>query len=101
METIEIRHNKKALIQMLSLLTLSLFVFGYYLYFSGKFDNNNTLKIVYVFIIAPLIYTIYVLTKKLIKNEAVLTLSKSGIEINEKRRPVSFLWLQVINWKIE
>lgn len=27
--------------------------------------------------------------------------SKSEIEINEKGKPVSFLWLQIIDWKIE
>jgi hypothetical protein len=101
METIEIRQNKKILIPMLALLTAALFGMTYYIYFSGKFDNNNTMKILYVFLTASLIYAIYIPAKKFFKNEPVLTFSKSEIEINEKGKPVSFLWLQVIDWKIE
>jgi hypothetical protein len=101
METIEIRQNKKKLISMLALLTAALFGMTYYIYFSGKFDNNNTMKILYVFLTASLIYAIYIPAKKFFKNEPVLTFSKSEIEINEKGKPVSFLWLQVIDWKIE
>jgi hypothetical protein len=101
METIEIRQNKKTLIPMLALLTAALFGMTYYIYFSGKFDNNNTMKLLYVFLTASLIYAIYIQAKKLFKNEPVLTFSKSEIEINEKGKPVSFLWLQVIDWEIE
>ena len=101
METIEIRQNKKTLIPMLALLTAALFGITYYIYFSGKFDNNNTMKILYVFLTASLLYAIYIPAKKFFKNEPVLTFSKSEIEINEKGKPVSFLWLQVIDWKIE
>lgn len=101
METIEIRQNKKTLVPMLVVLTAALFGMTYYIYFSGKFDNNNTMKIVYVFLTASLLYAIYIPTKKFFKNEPVLTFSKSEIEINEKGKPVSFLWLQVIDWHIE
>ena len=101
METIEIRQNKKTLIPMLTLLTVALFGMTYYIYFSGKFDNNTTMKIVYIFLNALLIYAIYIPTKKFFKNEPVLTLSKSEIEINEKGKPVSFLWMQISDWKIE
>ena len=101
METIEIRQNKKTLIPMLAVLTAALFGMTYYIYFTGKFDNNNTMKVVYVFLTASLLYAIYIPTKKFIKNEPVLTFSKSEIEINKKGKPVSFLWLQVIAWTIE
>jgi hypothetical protein len=101
MEKIEIRQNKKKLIPMLALLTAALFGITYYIYFSGKFDNNNTIKIVYVFLTASLLYAIYIPARKLLKNEPVLTFSKSEIEINEKGKPVSFIWLQIIDWKIE
>ncbi|WP_143144149.1 hypothetical protein [Cytophaga hutchinsonii] len=59
------------------------------------------MKIVYVFLTASLLYSIYIPTKKFVKNEPVLTFRKSEIEINEKGKPVSFLWLQIIDWKIE
>lgn len=101
MEKIEIRQNKKTLIPILALFTAALFAMIYYIYFSGKFDNNNTMRIVYIFITASTIYAIYIPAKKIFKNEPILTLSKSEIEINEKGEPVSFLWLQVIDWKIE
>ena len=101
MEKIEIRQNKKTLVPMLALLTAALFGTAYYIFFSGKFDNNITVKILYVFLITSLLYAIYIPTKKFFKNEPVLTFSKSEIEINEKGKPVSFLWLHVIDWKIE
>jgi hypothetical protein len=101
MQTIEIRQNKKKVIPTLVLLAIVLIAATYYIYFSGEFDNNNAMKILYVFLTASLLYAIYIPTRKLLKNESVLTFSKSEIEINEKGKPVSFLWIQVINWKIE
>jgi hypothetical protein len=101
METIEIRQNKKTLIPVLVVMAIALFGMTYYIYFSGKFDNNNTMKILYVFLTASLSYAIYIPSKKFFKNEPVLTLSKSEIEINEKGKPLAFLWLQVVNWEIE
>lgn len=101
METIKIRQNKKTVIPMLAVLTVALIGMTYHIYFSGTFDNNNTMKIVYIFLTASLLYTIYIPTKKFFKNEPVLTFRKSEIEINEKGKPVSFPWLQIIDWKIE
>lgn len=86
---------------MLAVLTIALFGMTYYIYFSGKFDNNNTMKIVYVFLNASLMYGIYIPAKKFFKNEPVLTFTNSEIEINEKGKSISFLWMQVIDWKIE
>jgi hypothetical protein len=101
METVEIRQNKKTLIPMLVILTLALFGMSYYIYFSGRFDNNNTMKLVYVFLTASLICAIYIQTKKFIKNEPVLKLNESHLEINEEGKPLSFLWLQITHWEIE
>lgn len=100
METIEIKLNKKTLIPMLALLTGALFGETYFIYFLSTLDSNNTMKILYIFLTASLIYAIYSPIKKFLKNEPVLTFSKSGIEINEKGEPISLLWLQV-DWKIE
>jgi len=101
METTEIRQNKNKLIPMLTLLTLALLGMTYYIYFSGKFDNNNTMKIIYVFLTSSMLYAIYIPTKKFIKNEPVLTFTSSEIQINEKGKSVSILWPQLIDWKIE
>lgn len=101
MKKIEVRQNKKTLIPMLFLLTIALLGMTYYIFFSGKYDNNNTMKILYVFLNGLLIYAIYIPAKKFLKNEPVLTFSKSEIEINEKGKPISFLWQQIISWKIE
>jgi hypothetical protein len=59
------------------------------------------MKIIYVSLTASLIYTIYIPARKFFKNEPVLSLNNSGIIINEKGTPVSFLWVQIIHWKIE
>jgi uncharacterized membrane protein len=101
METIEIRQNKKTLIPMLIVVAVGLLGMVYYVYISGRFENNITMKMVYVFLTALLVYKIYNPTKKLIKNEPVLTLSKSEIKINDVGKPISFLWMQVVDWKIE
>jgi hypothetical protein len=101
MTKIEIRQNKKRLIPMLVLFAVGLFGATCYVYFSGKFDDNNTMKIFYIMAIASFAYTFYYPIKKFFKHEPVLTLSKSEIEINEKVKPLTFLWLQVIDWKIE
>jgi hypothetical protein len=101
METTEIRQNKKTLIPMLALLAIGFLAGIYYIYFSGKFDNNRTMKIVYAFLSLSLAFTIFIPARKFFKNEPVLTLNNSEIIINEKGRPVSFLWPQIIDWKIE
>ena len=101
METTEIRQNKKTLIPMLVLLSVALLGGTYYIYFSGKYDNNVTIKIIHVFLNAILFYSIFIPAKKFIKNEPVLTLNNSEIIVNEKGRPVSILWHQIIKWKVE
>jgi hypothetical protein len=101
METIEIRQNKKTLIPMLVLLTLAVFGITYYIYFSGRYDSNTLMKIVYVFFIFMMGATVYISAKKFFKNEPVLTLTKSEIIINEAGKAVSLLWEQVVDWKIE
>ncbi|HEX6169154.1 MAG TPA: hypothetical protein VFZ33_05640 [Chitinophagaceae bacterium] len=99
MENIEIRQNKKALIFVTILFTLAIIGVSYYIYFSGEF--RNTWKIIYALLTVSLIYSIYIASRKFIRNEPVLTFNQSEIRINDKRKPVSFLWLQVIDWKIE
>jgi hypothetical protein len=101
METIEIRQNRKTLIPILVLLTAGLIGGTYYIFFWGKFDTSINMKIIYVSLTASLIYTIYIPARKFFKNEPVLSLNNSGIIINEKGTPVSFLWVQIIHWKIE
>lgn len=101
METVEIRLNKRRLIPMLVLLTAAFLGMTYYIYFSGKIESSNTMKVLYVFLTASIVYAIYFPARKFFKNEPVLTFSRSGIEINEKGSPVSFIWLQVTRWTIE
>ena len=101
METIEIRQNKKTLIPMICGLGIALVAMTYYIYFSGKFDNNNTMKLLYVFLTASLLYAIYIPTRKFIKNEPILILAKDSIEIIDKKKTTSIHWLQIRDWKIE
>jgi hypothetical protein len=101
MENIEIRQNKKTVIPMLFVLTIAFLGMNYYIYFSGKFDNNTSMKFLYVILNAFLLYSIYIPVKKLVKNEPILTFKDTEIEIYEKGKPISFIWQQVIDWKIE
>ncbi|MFT3678828.1 MAG: hypothetical protein QM791_01060 [Ferruginibacter sp.] len=101
MQTIEIRQNKKTVVPMLVFMILSLLGMNYYIFFHGMPGGYNTSKILYVLLNVPLLYSIYLSTRKFFKNEPVLIFSKSGIEINEKGKPVSLLWIQVTDWKIE
>lgn len=101
MEIIEIRQSKKKLIPMLVLLGLALVGMIYFAFFSGKLDNQSIYKYVYLLATASLAYAIFTSVRKFIKNEPVLTITKSGIEINEKGKPDSLVWLQIRDWKIE
>jgi hypothetical protein len=101
METVEIRQNKKTLIPVLVILIIALFGMTYYIFLSGEFDNNTTIKLLYVILNFSLAYTIYILTRKFLKNEPVLKFNSTEIEINEKGQPIALLWSQVIDWKIE
>ncbi len=74
---------------------------AWYIYFSGHFKNNNFMKLLYIFIGGSLAYAIYMQVRKLVKNEAVIIMTQSAIEINQKGKPVSFPWLQISDWKIE
>ena len=86
---------------MLILLTTGLLGMTYFIYFSGSIKTNTTLNIFYVLSLASLLYTLYIPIRKFLRNEPVLTLSKYDIEINERRKPVSFSWAQVDKWEIE
>jgi hypothetical protein len=101
METIEIRQNKKTLIPIICLFTAALFGMTYYIYFSGKFDDNSTMKIIYIFLTASLLYTIIIPIRKFIKDEPVLTLSKNSLLVNEKLKSITFTWQEITNWQIE
>jgi hypothetical protein len=101
MQSIEIRHNKKTLIPMLALLFGSLIVVSYFVFFTDRYDGNNLAKVISIFLSVMLIYGMYFPVRKLLNNEPVLTISRTEITINEKGKPVSFLWMQIRGWKIE
>ena len=83
-ESIEIRQSKKKLIPMLALMIIALIIGSYYLFFSGKMDGNSAIKIVCAFLTASLLYAIYISAKKFLKNQPVLSFSKSNLIVNEK-----------------
>ena len=99
MEKVEIKYNKAVPI-FLGILTISMFVITYFIYFSGNYENRNVTKIIYVFLLAYLGFTIYKPTKKLLKREAVLIFSKSEIEINQWKQ-IKYEWSSISDWKIE
>lgn len=101
METVKIGYNKKATIPLLIVFLLGLLGGIYHVYFSGEYDNDSTMKIIYVVGIVLLGRAIFIPARKLVLNEPVLTLSRSEIIINEKIKPVSYLWPQVLDWRIE
>ena len=82
-------------------LTIALFGIIYYIFLQGKLDNNYVMKFLYIILTASLIYAIYIPVKKFIKDEPVLKLSDTEIELSEKGKPVSLLWPQVTDWKVE
>lgn len=101
MPPIEIRQNKKTLIPVLAIFFASVIGMVYYAFFSGEWDKMPIIKLVYAFISTSILIGIFFYVRKFIKNEPVLIISKSDITINEKLKPVSFLWIQVRDWKIE
>ena len=101
MQPIEIRQNKKTLIPALVIIFASVIGMMYYAFVSGEWDKMPVMKLVYVFISVIILSSLYFSVRKFIKNEPVLTISKSDITINEKRKAVSILWGQIHEWKIE
>lgn len=101
MQTIEIRRDKKALTIMLVLVGGGWIGLTYFIYFSGSLNATTELNIFHIGITAILIYLSYIAAKRLKLNQPLLVLTRSGITINEKGRPESFLWAQITEWKIE
>ena len=101
MQPIEIRQNKKTLIPVLIIIFASVIGMVYYAFVSGNWDKMPVMKLVYVFLSVIILSSLYFSVRKFIKNEPVLTISKSDITINEKRKAVSILWGQIHEWKIE
>jgi hypothetical protein len=100
LDTIKIRQNKKTLIPMIAFLIIAIIGITYYEFFSGEIEINNITRILHLFVTISLLYTIYIVIKKFLKNEPVLIFSPIEFEINEKGKPVSFLWLEILDWKI-
>jgi len=63
-------------------------------------DKRVELKIISIPFGLLLIRAIFLGGKKLIKNEAILTIMDSGIDINEKGRIISLDWTEVDDCKI-
>jgi hypothetical protein len=101
MQPIEIRQNKKTMIPVLVIIFASLIGMMYYAFVSGNWDKMPIMKLIYVFLSVIILGRLYFSVRKFIKNEPVLTISKSDITINEKRKAVSILWGQIHEWKIE
>jgi hypothetical protein len=101
MQPIEVRLNKWIWIPMITFLFSGLTVMFYITFFSGKFDDNMLLKALTVGLIAWLGYWLYFPVRQMINNEPVLILNKSEITINRKRKPVTYLWMQIQGWHIE
>jgi dipeptide/tripeptide permease len=101
MQPIEIRQSKKKLISFIVIMFVSQIGLVYLIYFSGNYNLSTTLKVAYAGMLAALIYFLYLPVRKLIKNEPVITLTKSDITINVKRKPVTYLWSQIQGWHLE
>ncbi|MCS3796706.1 hypothetical protein [Niastella sp. OAS944] len=101
MEPIEIHQNKRTLIPVLAIFFASVIGMVYYAFFSGEWDKMPILKLVYALISAIILIGIYFYVRKFIKNEPVLILSKSEITIIERAKSVTYLWIQVLEWRIE
>lgn len=101
MQPIEIHQSKKKLIGFIAIMFLSQIAVIYFIYFSKDYNLNTSLKVAYAGMLAVIIYFLYFPIRKLIKKEPVITLTKSEITINVKRKPVTYLWSQIRDWHIE
>ena len=101
MQPIEIRLNKWKWSLFITFLLVGQIAMFYFTFFSGKFDDRTLLKVVNVAIVAYLLYALYFPVRQLIKNEPVLTLSKSEITINRRGKTVTYLWMQIQGWHLE
>lgn len=100
MEKIEIRQNNKTFLIVLVFIVGVQIFFIHQIYFVSNVENT-TIKVAFGFVILGTIYGLYLPIKRLIRNEPILTLSRSEITIIEKNKPVSYGWLQVHECRIE
>lgn len=100
MQSIEIRYKRKIVFLMLAALFIALLVMVYYIYMSGTFEENQHIKMIYALLAVALLFTLYTVFRGVLKNKPVLVFTEKALKINFGK-PVSFLWIQIINWKIE
>jgi len=101
MEPIEIRLNPTRLIFSILMLLIPLGAGTYYIYFSGKFHKTTELfDIMSLLMLAFIAYFLYHPIRMLINKEPILTLTRTDITINQRRKPVTFLWQQITKWEI-
>ena len=101
MQPIEIRQSKMKLISFIAIMFVSQIGIIYFIFFSKDYNLSTTLKLAYAGMLALIIYFLYFPIRKLIKNEPVITLTKSEITVNVKRKPITYLWTQINGWHIE
>ena len=101
MQTIEIRQNKKAA-RIILISPLAAWIgFNYYVYILKGLKTNTALNMMNLVVMGIMAYSIYIGIKRLRSDNPVLIFTKSDLTINENGNPESFLWLQIIEWKIE
>jgi hypothetical protein len=73
MEVVEIRLIKKPIFFIIIAIMLFVMIgMVYYIYFSGKIEENSILKWIYIPLTTMLVYTCFTTMKKLQNNEPVL-----------------------------
>ena len=101
MEKIEIKYNKKGLLLVLTFFATSIIASTYLVFFTATFSTNPNIKFLIVPINLCALYMVVTLTKKLLDDISVITMSKNYIEINHNGRPLTFSWTEIKELKIE
>jgi len=101
MDKIEIKYDKRKL--LIGIIILVALVIGstYMAFFTKTFATNQILKIVIVLLNLFVIYGAFTTFRKVLDNTSVITLMNAHIEINEDGKPLTFLWAEIKELRIE
>jgi hypothetical protein len=99
-EKTEVRQSK-LIVPFIALFVVTTIVMVYFVYFSGKYDDNYPLKIVYLILTIVLARAFYFPIKRLIHNKPVLTFSETELEIDDFDKVLAITWSQVVGWTID
>jgi hypothetical protein len=101
MPTVEIRQRKVITIPMLVMTVIALISMLCYAFFSGKYDDNTAMQVIYFIVTCYVMYSLYSPLRKIIRNEFVIKMTDSEIIFYMEFKTTACKWKDITYWAIE